>query len=100
MQTFSGYFVQAGTVVAIGDGNSGCGIAGTVAIGDRDSGGAYSCDSAEGLGQQARVLWLYRRRMLRLCELTCKDCSGKREPLKPQIGNTRRSWRGFKRKGR
>ena len=34
---FSGYFVQAGTV-AIGDGDSGCGIAGTVAIGDGDSG--------------------------------------------------------------
>ena len=27
---FSGYFVQAGTVVTIGDANSGCGIAGTV----------------------------------------------------------------------
>ena len=40
----------------LGDGDSGCGIAGTVAIGDRDSGGVYSWDSAEGLGQQARVL--------------------------------------------
>ena len=51
----------------MGDGDSGCGIAGTVAIGDRDSGGVYYWDSggvyywdsAEGLGQQARVLWLY-----------------------------------------
>ena len=88
VQTFSGYFVQAGTVV-IGDGDSRCGIAGTVAIGDRDSGGVYSWDSAEGLGQQARVLCLYRRRMLRLCELTWKECNGKREPLKRQIGNMR-----------
>ena len=67
---FSGYFHQAGSVVAIGDGDNGCGIAGTVAIEDRDSEGASSWDSAEGLGQQARVLWLCRRRMLRLCELT------------------------------
>ena len=78
---FSGYFVQAGTV-AEGDGDSGCGIAGTVAIGDRDNGGVYSWDSAEGLGQQARVLCLYRRRMLRLCELTWRKCSGKRKPRK------------------
>ena len=56
-----------------------CGIAGTVAIGDRDSGGAYSWNSAEGLGQQARVLWLYRRKMLRLCELTWKGCNGKKK---------------------
>ena len=35
----------------LGDGDSRCGIAGTVAIGDRDSGGAHSWDSAEGLGQ-------------------------------------------------
>ena len=69
VQTFSEYFVQAGTV-AVGDGDSGCGIAGTVAIGDRDSGEEYSWDSAEGLGQQARVLWFYRRGMLRLSELT------------------------------
>ena len=41
VQTFSGYFVQAGTVT-IGDGDSGCCIAGTVAIGDRDSGGEYN----------------------------------------------------------
>ena len=46
---FSGYFVQAGTV-AIGHGDSGCGIAGAVAIGDRDSGGAYGWDNTEGLG--------------------------------------------------
>ena len=38
------------------DGDSGDGIAGTVAVGDRDSGGAYSWDSAQGLGQQAGVL--------------------------------------------
>ena len=42
----------------MGDGNSECGRAGTVAIGDRDSGGVYSWDSADGLGQQARVLCL------------------------------------------
>ena len=42
--------------MAIGDGDSGCGIAGAVAIGDRDSRGAYSWDIAEGLGQQAKVL--------------------------------------------
>ena len=63
--------------MAIGDGDSGCGIAGTVAIGDRDSGGAYSWESAEGLGQQARVLWLYRRRMLWLCELTSAGKRGR-----------------------
>ena len=86
--------------MAIGDGDSGCGIAGTVAIGDRDIRGSYSWDSAEGLGQQARVLWLYRRRMLRLCELTWKGCSRKKGPRKRQIWNTRRSRRGFGRKGR
>ena len=74
VQFFNEYFVQAGTV-AIGDRDSGYGIAGTVDIGDRDSRGAYSWNSAEGLGQQARVLWLYRRRMLRVCELTWKGCS-------------------------
>ena len=47
VQNVSGYFVQAGTI-AIGDGDSGCGIAGTVAIGDQDNGGVYSWDSAEG----------------------------------------------------
>ena len=62
VQTFSGHFVPARTV-AIGDGKSEGGIAGTVAIGDRNSGGVYSWDSAERLGQ-ARVLWFYRRRML------------------------------------
>ena len=76
VQFFSGYFVQAGTV-AIVDGDSGCDIAGTVAIGDRESEGIYSWDSAEGLGQQARLLCLYQRRMLRLCELTWKGCNGK-----------------------
>ena len=76
VRTFSGYFVQAGTVV-VGDGDSECVITGTVAIGDRDSGGVYSWDSAEGLGQQARELCLYRRRMLRLCELTWRGCNGK-----------------------
>ena len=68
-QNISRNFVQAGTVT-IGDGDSGYSIAGTVVIGDRDSGGAYSWDSAEGLGQQAR--------MLRLCELSWKGCSRKR----------------------
>ena len=76
VQFVSGYFVQTGTV-AIGDGDSGCDIAGTVAIGDRDSGGVYSWDSAEGLGQQARVLCLCWRRMLRLCELTWKGYNEK-----------------------
>ena len=57
----------------LGVGDRGCGIAGTVAIGDRDSGGVYSWNSAEGLGQQARVLWFHRRRMLRLCELTWRE---------------------------
>ena len=99
VQFCSGYFIQAGTV-AIGDWDSGCGIAGTVAIGDRDSGGEYRWDSAEGLGQQARVLRFYRRRMLRLCELTWKGCSKKKGPRKRQIRNTRRSWRDFGRKGR
>ena len=47
-----------------------------------------------------RVLCLYRRRMLRLCELTWRECSGKRKPLKQQNGNMRRSWRGFGGKGR
>ena len=61
----------AGTV-AIGDGDSRRDIAGTVAIGDQNSDGVCSWDSAEGLGQQTGVLWLYRRRMLRLCELTWK----------------------------
>ena len=37
VQTFSGCFVQARTV-AKRDGNSMCGRAGTVALGDRDSG--------------------------------------------------------------
>ena len=63
--------------MAIGDGDSGCGIAGTVAIGDRDRGGAYSWDSAEGLGKQGRVLCLYRNRMLRLCELIWKGYNRK-----------------------
>ena len=89
-QNISRNFVQAGTVT-IGDGDSGYSIAGTVVIGDRDSGGAYSWDSAEGLGQQAR--------MLRLCELSWKGCSRKKGPWKRQIGNTRRNWRGFGKKG-
>ena len=55
VQTFSGYFVQTGTT-AIGDGDSGCGIAGTVAIEDQDNGGEYSRDSSGGLGQLAIVL--------------------------------------------
>ena len=50
VQIFSGYLVQAGNSIGDGDGDSGCGVAGTVAIGDRDSGGAYSWDSTEGLG--------------------------------------------------
>ena len=37
----------------------------TVAIGDRNSEGVYSWDSAEGLGQ-AKVLWFYQTRMVRL----------------------------------
>ena len=32
--------------MVIGDGDSGCGITGTMAIGDRDSGGVYNWDSA------------------------------------------------------
>ena len=42
-----------------GDGDSGYGRACTVAIGDRDSERVYSWDKAEGLEQQAQVLWLY-----------------------------------------
>ena len=84
----------------LGDGDSECGIAGTVAIGDRDSVELHSWDSAEGLGQQDRVLCLYRRRMLRLCELTWRECTGKKKPMKQKNGNMRRSWRGFGGKGR
>ena len=59
VQTFTGHPWPKG------DGKSERGIAGTVAIGDRNSEGVYSWDSAEGLGQ-ARVLCLYRTRMVRL----------------------------------
>ena len=84
----------------LGDGDSGCGIAGTVAIGDRGSGGVYSWDSAEGLGEQVRVLWFYRRRMLRFCELSWRECRGKRKSLKQKNGNMRRRWGCFGGKGR
>ena len=40
VQTFSGCFIEAGTVAEQGDGYSKCDIAGTVAIGDRNSGGS------------------------------------------------------------
>ena len=59
VQTFTGHPWPKG------DGRSECGIAGTVAIGDRNSEGVYSWDSAEGLGK-SRLLYLYRTRMLRL----------------------------------
>ena len=65
VQTFSRDFFPAGTVAKKGTGRASKGIAGKVAIGDRNSGEVYSWDSAEGLGQ-ARVLWYYRRRMLRI----------------------------------
>ena len=75
----------------MGDGNIECGIAGAVAIGDGDSVGVYSWDSSKGLGQQGRVLWFYRRRMLRRCELTWRECRGKRKPREP-------TWREYREK--